>query len=262
MSDARRALRRAVFAVCVLVCAAAGPLVVPLRAQGAAGGNVLGPLPRQAADAELRLLVFSFRNQRAADALSTVRSLLTTRGSVTLDEAANTLAVRDTPAALARVSSAVRAIDHLPRGLWLDLQLIRAVAVKVSPAPPSTGIDAALLDRLRQLFRFESFELLARGRIATREGESVDYEMGDGYRLTFRSGTVLDGRRLKLDEFLMRRSAPAGGPQELLRTVVNLRLDQPLLLGLARDESAERALLLVLRYELAPAIPAAQAPAR
>ena len=40
---------------------------------------------------------------------------------------------------------------------------------------------------------------------------------------------------------------------ELVRTVVHLGLDQPLILGLTRDEAADRALMLVLRYQTSAA---------
>lgn len=214
--------------------------------------------------APLRLLVFTFRNQRAGDALAQVRPLLSPNGSVALDESANSLSVRDTPAALARVAETIRDFDHSRREMSIQVQLIRAEVAKISPVPPSVGIDEALLNRLRQIFRYDSYVLLSRSRIDTREGEAVAYEMGDGYRLSFRSGTVVDGRSLRLAAFEMAR-AQAGKPQlELVRTAVNLRLDQPLVLGLSSHEGAGRALLLALRYEApaAPWQPAVRVPAQ
>jgi hypothetical protein len=244
------------FARFVVVASLAAALAVPGSGMAAPGE---APSPaRQASgyaaepDVPLRLMVFTFRHQRAAEALGTIRTLLSTRGSVALEENTNSLSVRDTPAALARVTNAVRALDHEPRELLIDVQLIRAELARVSPAPSSVGISPDLLERLHQLFRYETFRLVARSRIATREGESVTYSMGDGYELAFRPGTSLDGRRLKLAGFAMRQGGGDAGVEvrELVRTAVNLRLEQPVILGLTRAESANSALMLALRYEL------------
>jgi hypothetical protein len=183
---------------------------------------------------------------------------------VALDESANSLSVRDTPATLARVAEAIREFDHSRREMSIQVQLIRAEVAKISPVPPSVGIDEALLARLRQIFRYDSYVLLSKSRIDTREGEAVAYEMGDGYRLSFRPGTVVDGRSLRLSAFEMAR-AQAGKPElELVRTAVNLQLEQPLVLGLASHEGAGRALLLSLRYEAPTALwrPAVRVPAQ
>ena len=42
---------------------------------------------------------------------------------------------------------------------------------------------------------------------------------------------------------------PGQPEHDLVRTVVHLGLDQPLILGLTRDEASDHALMLVLRYE-------------
>ena len=79
----------------------------------------------------------------------------------------------------------------------------------------------------------------------------VTYEMVEGYRLAFRPGTLVGGGRLRLAGFEVVRSRPGAAQHELVRTTVNLRLDQPFILGLATDESSDPALLLALRYDSA-----------
>mgnify|MGYP001562882059 CR=1 FL=1 len=197
-------------------------------------------------------MVFRFEHQRASEALAVVRALLSPIGSVALDEASNTLSVRESPAVLSRISTAVRTLDHAAQPVWLAVELIRAEVFSVSPVPKATDVAPELLNKLRQLFRFQHFALLARGRIESREGEAVVYEMGNGYRLSFRLGAIVDGRRLRLSAFEMTRRSAGEPDRALVRTAVNLGLDQPLILGLTNDEASDRALMLVLRYE-APA---------
>lgn len=197
-------------------------------------------------------MVFRFEHQRASEALAMVRSLLSPRGSVSLDEASNTLAVRESPAILTRVSTAVRTIDHVAQPIWLRVELIRAAVSSLSPVPKASDVEPELVDNLRKLFRFQQFAQVSRGRIETREGEEVTYEMGEGYRLAFRLGTIVDRRRIRLSSFQLTRVVAGQDDRTLVRSAVNLGLDQPLILGLTNDEAAERALMLVLRYE-APA---------
>ena len=244
-------------AVALLLAALPAPAQVAPAPKATQKVTGPGPLPPEAGP--IQLTVFTFRHQRASEALPAVRAMLSPRGSVALDEESNTLSVKDSAATLARISRAVASIDHLPQPLAIDVQLIRALASQVSPLPPSVGVEAELLTRLKKVFRYDSYSLVARGRIDTREGEAVDHELGEGYRLAFRPETLYDAGRLRLAGFTVVRRQAKGGDRDVFRTVVNLRREQPLILGLATDEAAARALLLAMRYEI-PATPTVAAP--
>jgi hypothetical protein len=202
-----------------------------------------------APEESLRLMVFSLERKSIFDALEVVRPLLSVQGSVELDPTHNTISVRDNLAALSRVSTAIRAFDRENRPVQVHVSLILAETAKISPIRPSTGIAPDLLERLRQLLRFDNFSLLAQSQITSREGEAVVYDMAQGYRLSFELGAVGDGNRIRLGGFRMVRALPGQPEHELLRSVVNLGVGQPLILGLTRNEAADRALMLVLRYE-------------
>ncbi|MEZ5312695.1 MAG: hypothetical protein R2862_03095 [Thermoanaerobaculia bacterium] len=196
-------------------------------------------------------MVFRFEHQRASEALAMVRSLLSPRGSVARRGVEHAGGAR-VSAILTRVSTAVRTIDHVAQPIWLRVELIRAAVSSLSPVPKASDVEPELVDNLRKLFRFQQFAQVSRGRIETREGEEVTYEMGEGYRLAFRLGTIVDRRRIRLSSFQLTRVVAGQDDRTLVRSAVNLGLDQPLILGLTNDEAAERALMLVLRYE-APA---------
>ena len=199
----------------------------------------------------VRLMVFSLERQTVFEALTVVRPLLSVQGSVELDPNHNTISVRDNLAALSRVATAIRAFDRESLPVKIGVSLILAQVARISPVPPDLGIEPDLLTRLRQLMRFNSFSLLAHGEITSREGEAVVYDMAQGYRLNFELGSVGDGKRIRLSGFRMVRALPGQPEHELVRSVVNLGRDQPLILGLTRDEASDRALMLVLRYQSA-----------
>lgn len=263
---ARKALLRGWLGLAALSLALAGVA----SAQESSGAPAAAPpVPRlrsqpvvtrdaSAASPAVRLMVFSLQRQPVFEALSVVRPLLSVQGSVELDPSHNTISVRDNLAALSRVATAIRAFDRESQPVRIDVSLILAETAKISPIRPDDDIAPDLLVRLRQLLRFENFALLAHSQITSREGEEVMYEMAQGYRLSFQLGSVSDGKRIRLAGFRMVRAVPGQPERELVRSVVHLGLEQPLILGLTRDESADRALMLVLRYESAATVVAGQ----
>jgi hypothetical protein len=194
---------------------------------------------------------YTLRHQPAAEALALVRPLLSPRGSVELQPRNNTLVIRDSLAAVGRIVAQLRAFDHPARLLRLEILVLEAgpaggdFDVLASPEE----LPAELLRGLRALFKYEAYRLLARANLEAREGEQVAHEFTQGFRVDFRLGTLLANQRVKLHDFRMRRSPGRAGGQpgsQLIHTNLNLGLAQPFILGLARDEASQRALLVGL----------------
>jgi hypothetical protein len=238
-----------------LLALALAALVPPARAAQTAApppaARRVGPVATPPPVEELRLHAFTFEHQRAAEALPLVQALLSPRGTVELQAGTNTLVVRDSLAALARVRSALGAFDHPARAVAFDVQIVRADKGMISPAPQPSVLDPGLAQRLERLLRYKSYHLLARAHLATREGEEVAYDLAGGYQVSFKLGTMADARRIKLHGFrITRRPVPPSRlpERELIHTAINLWREQPLILGLARDEGAPSALLVVLTF--------------
>jgi hypothetical protein len=126
----------------------------------------------------------------------------------------------------------------------------------VSPATPSDLPDD-LTKKLRELLRYDHFALLARADLRTWEGEEVIYDLGSGYRVSFRLGTILADRRLKLHGFKVVRVAGRPGAEgssvEILHAHLTLWVERPLVLALAQNEGSDRALMIILTcFPLAP----------
>ena len=200
------------------------------------------------AQTEPALLVHAYTliHQPAAEALALVHPLLSERGSVQLQPGGNTLVVRDEAAVVEQVAELLREFDHPARKLGIRIQVVRA-----GDGGDGAGLDPELARRLRELLRYDSYRVKAAADLEAREGEQVSYELGEEYRITFQLGTLMSGERLKLHDFEVARRAAAEQQQRLLHTQVNLRLGRPMILGLAKDESSRRALLLVLTCTLA-----------
>ncbi len=189
---------------------------------------------------------YTLRHQPAAEALALVHPLLCDRGSVQLQPGGNTLVVRDTPAVVERVARLLRDFDHPPQQLAMRIQVVRA-----GDDGEGDTLEPELAERLRELLRYDSYRVVATAELEAREGERVGYELGEEYRIVFQLGTLMSGEKIKLQGFEVTRQVADGEPRQLLRTQVNLRLGRPMILGLAKDESSRRALLLVLTCTLA-----------
>ncbi|HXU45785.1 MAG TPA: hypothetical protein VN783_09675 [Thermoanaerobaculia bacterium] len=196
----------------------------------------------------LSLLGFTFRHQPSGEALALVQPMLSSRGTVEL-QAGNKMVVHDARVILARILPMLREFDHPVRALDLEVMVVKASRAVMSPPVSHSDLPPDLTRRLRSLLPYDIYELSAQAQLATYEGQEVAYEIGPDYQVSFRVGTVLADRRVRLAGFQMRRS-PKGSsvvrPKPLLFTNLNLALDQTMSLGLAKSEESREALMIVL----------------
>ncbi len=216
----------------------------PLLAQnaGPGAGKVVGP----------KVLGYTFEHQPAADAVALVRDMLSPMGTVELQPGGNTLVMRDHSAVLKRIEAALSSFDHPPRGLRFDIHLIRA-----SNQPGAEQAPEAVVRRLRDHLRWESYELLAQAVVGAREGEDVSYAIGSRYGVSFRPGAMFQ-EMLKLNEFRMVQKPPVSArstnksrqptPRELFKTDLNLWRDKQFTLMLPQDKAGAQALAVIITF--------------
>lgn len=201
----------------------------------------------EALKATTTVYAFTCRNRACADALPVLRPLLSPVGSVELQPGGNTLVVRDRIDTIDRVVTALRQYDQPPQRVRIELLIVNADSA--SPAKPSdTAAPRWIAERLRSLLRWEYYSLLAQTAVDVREGEAVTYEFGDGYRVTFKLGSISPDEKLRFNEFRIERRAARRGDaaKRLLGANLNLVLDRPTTLGLTKSEESQRALFLVM----------------
>jgi hypothetical protein len=193
----------------------------------------------------LSLYVHHLEHQKALEAVQLVQPLLSPRGSVELRSAENTITVRDSLSSLTRIIPTLYRFDRPPRQLGIEVLVVQANRVAFSPAIQAPDVPATLLRYFRKLLPYSTYQVLARTEITPDEGQEVMYEVGAGFGVSFRLGTMVNDHNIKLHDFRIARRKE-GERQQLLHTTLSLRLDQPLALALAKEESSDRALLVVL----------------
>ncbi len=195
---------------------------------------------------------FALRHQSVAEAAGLVYPLLSERGTVEVRPRADSLVIRDVRATVDRILELLADFDQPAQALALEIRVVSAQPRSGSEEAPS-GLPEELVKRLRELLRYESYRLVAEAELATAEGREVRRALGGGYLVDFRVGRLDADRRIRLNGFRILRGAAAEDAKPLIHTNLNLRLDRPMVLGLARTESSDRALMVVLSCALAPA---------
>lgn len=186
---------------------------------------------------------FALAHQPVEDAATLVLPLLGPEGNLRVVRGTNSLEVRDVASRLSEVRARLAAFDHPPQALRVEVDLFRAGAAgdRSGLRPPP-----ALEQRLRQLFRFADYRMVASGDVLTREGEEVRFQAAGRYEVAFRSTAVMPDGRLMLDQFSLWRRGGAAGDRPLLRSRLQLVVGRPLVIGLTRAEDDQQALFLAL----------------
>lgn len=191
--------------------------------------------------------VYTFKYQRANEALPLVSPMLSPKGTVELQPAGNTLVIRDVQKAVDRIAAVLRAFDHPVRALRLDVVVVRASrAPAVSPQYQHSDLPEELTRQLRGLLAYDIFEVQARAHLAGAEGQWVVYEVGPEYKVSFRFGTLQPDQQVKLWNFKITRRAEGRREKEMLQSTVTLGFDYPFSLGLAKSEASREAMMVVL----------------
>lgn len=195
-----------------------------------------------------QLYAYTLRYQPARDAFDVVQRMLSPDGKITLRPGSRTLEIRDTPEIIRQIGSFLRGFDHEPLTLDLELMVVRAATFPVSPQPQdSPEIPRALISEWRKFLRFQSYRLLARAELEPRENEEVTYEMADGYRISFRAGTLLANRRIKLYGLRLSQRLEGGEPEKvLIHSTLTPWLGKPMVLGISGSGDDRSGLMLVV----------------
>jgi hypothetical protein len=205
-------------------------------------------------DSELVLHVYTLRHQTAADALGLVQPLLSPRGTVELRPGANTLVLRDTPAAISRILPVLVGFDHPSRPVDVELWMVRASG-KISVSPPvpprQSNVPADLLRALAEHLPYEQYGLLGSSKVRGAEGERMTFQVGGNYAVRFRLGTVVAEQRLRLNDFEVILQPDNGDPVPLLKSQLNLWLGRSMVFALSPGEGSSTALMVVVRCRAA-----------
>ena len=227
--------------------AAARALVFTLSTPLLAAGADTTSVPK----AQSVVKVFTLKYRKIEDVLPLLRPLLSDSGaaSVVLETNLNSLTVRGTSARVEQISRAVAAFDVPLRAINIAVTLLKSAGEKAHAEKADVSQEIrGIGEKLRKLFNVTDFTRLDSVIVQGIEGERISYVMGGGYHLAFLLEPSRDGTQVQFRDLSLERVRHEGGREvrgEIVRTSINVKLGQPYILGVGRDESASDKLFVV-----------------
>lgn len=204
---------------------------------------VAAPLFADAADVgrTLTAKTFVFKHKQADKAANVITAMLSAEGSMSIQPTANSLVVTDLPENLKRIAAALAAFDAPAQPLQLSIRLVsasRGEEAKVDPALSDVASKLALL-------RYNVLENVGAAQATGREGEPGMLTI-DNYRADFRFGEYDPASdSVQVADFkLFRQEGEQLSP--MLKTTLNLKLGQTVILGATKQPQSQRALMIVV----------------
>lgn len=200
-----------------------------------------------AAGTSVSVRSFQFRYKQAENAAIVIKPLVSSDGSFSIQPSRNTLVVTDRPENLKNIAAAVAQYDKPARGVKISIRLV-AASRQVSPAKVPDDLQD-LSAKLSGVLRFNSFEKLGEIVAEGREGDPVITNVDSIYRAEFKIGEYDPlSDSIRVGDFQLSRMQAGGNGQltSLLKTSLNLKVGQTVILGASRMPDSQRALMLVL----------------
>ncbi len=138
------------------------------------------------AGSHLDTRVFVLRHRSASEAGRMVERMLSEDGSLTVQPAQRRLTIQDRTEVVQRIARFLQQFDAVPPEFRVRISLFRASNGKKKAARPSDpSIDPAMLEKMRRMFRYESFELLGWSVVRGEPGGELGVGLNDRYRVVF-----------------------------------------------------------------------------
>lgn len=188
----------------------------------------------------LTVRTFQFKYKKAENAATAIKPLMSAEGTVTLRPAANSLVVTDLPENMKKIAATLADFDVEAQPFRLSVRLVaagRGTAARV--APELRDIESKL-----GLMRYNALDSLGSADVLGKEGEAGQIDL-NGYRADFKFGEydpASDSINL-VDFKLSRLEADQLAP--MMKTTLNLKLGQTVIIGATKQAQSQRALMIV-----------------
>ena len=184
---------------------------------------------------------FVLKHKQADKAANVIKSIMSAEGSMSIQPAANSLVVTDLPENIKKITAAIATFDAPAQALQLSIRLVsasRGAEAKVDPSLADVQSKLALL-------RYNVLESLGSANATGKEGEPGVVSL-TGYRADFRFGEYDPASdSVQVADFkLLRQEGDLLTP--MLKTTLNLKLGQTVIIGATKQPQSQRALMIVV----------------
>jgi Bacterial type II/III secretion system short domain len=190
----------------------------------------------------LTVRTYQLKHKQAESAVAAIKSLLTAEGSISIQPATSSLVITDRPESVKKVIERLEQFDTPPQPFKLTIRVVSAGHVPADRA----RIDPALEDIAPKLtlLRYNALETAGSAEVVGSEGDPglvdlnsyrADFKFGD-YDAASDSLQIVDFKLLRLGDDQL---------EPVLKTTLNLKLGQMVIIGATRQPESQRALVIV-----------------
>jgi hypothetical protein len=193
---------------------------------------------------------FTFKHKDAERAAALIKPLMSEEGSVSMQPKTRTLIVTDRGANVRSIVEALAKFDVPAQSFRIQVKIVAASRGAAQPKVPDDLKEISA--KLSGVLKFNSFEKLGEIDARVKEGDPfVADKVAETYRADFTLGEydpLSDSVRVN-DLRIQKRQAKEGQSSEivqLLKTSLNLKLGQTIVMGAAKTPDSNRTLMVVL----------------
>lgn len=187
---------------------------------------------------------FQFKNKPAEKAATVIKQLMSADGSISMQPSTNALVITDHPENMKQIAAALAAFDTPAQQFRITLRLVSAGRVPADQVPKVKDELKDVASKLAVL-RYNTFDDLGDAMAEAKEGEPGLLEI-EGYRAEFKLGEYdSTSDTVKVSDLKLARVGNAE-VAPLLKTTLNLKLGQTVIMGATRQPQSQRALMIVI----------------
>ena len=185
---------------------------------------------------------FQFKNKPAETAATVIKKFMSADGSISIQPSTNALVVTDHPDNLKQISAALASFDAPAQQFRISLRLVSAGR---SDQPGKVKDELKDVAQKLSVLRYNTFDDLGDAIAEAKEGEPGLLDI-DGYRAEFKLGDYDPASdTVKVSDLKLQRVGNAE-VAPLLKTTLNLKLGQTVIMGATRQPQSQRALMIVI----------------
>lgn len=193
----------------------------------------------------LSVRTFQFKHKQADKAAAMIKGKLSADGSMSIQPSANSLIVTDDPEILKQVAAMLASYDAPPQPFQLTVHLISASRTGARTEGARVPDELRDIESKLAVLRYDTIESLGVAEFDGKEGEPGLANLST-YRADFTFGeydpasdtiAITDFKLSRLDD---------GTLAPMMKTTLNLKLGQKVILSVTRQPSSQRALMMIL----------------
>ena len=190
----------------------------------------------------LSVRTFQFKHKQAEKAAAMIKPLLSAGGSMSIQPATNALVVTDDPENLREIVAALAEFDVAPQPFQLTVRLISAARGGKGTVFPEEIRD---IESKLTMVGYNAVDMIGSASVQGAEGQPGLIDL-PSYRAEFKFGEYDPASdTIAVSDFELSRQV---GDQltSMMKTSLNLKLGQTVVMGITRDATSKRALMMVL----------------